>query len=168
MRRFQFKTNFFVVIVLMAALNAAGVRAATLDHRGPVGFFMGLGCLPMANILAAGLLVGICHSRSRLFLIGFQAFGAVSMIFYSSAILALRPTTLQWLVWLYLEPAYAMLPSSPARSNIDVILGCCFFALWTTLPQVAFALIGGLLTRKPGVNYHNARRRDKRYGGKGT
>ena len=41
-----------------------------------------LGALPMANVLAVGILIGQRRPGSRPFLLGFEAFGAMALALY--------------------------------------------------------------------------------------
>ena len=100
----------------------------------------------MANVLAMGLLVGHRHRGSRRFLLGFEAFGALALGLPFAAILSGE----DW-VWSYLtlaiEPLRATFgPTGGGKwSTLRLLVVSSFLSLWATLPQLAFALIGGFL-----------------------
>jgi hypothetical protein len=69
-----------MVLVAIAALNFGAIRALWYDlatgrnsNRLEV---LGLGALPMANVLAVGLWINLGRRGSRPFLLGFEVFGA--------------------------------------------------------------------------------------------
>jgi hypothetical protein len=55
-----------------------------------------LGALPMANVLAVGILVGQQRPGSRQFLLGFEAFGAMAMVSYA-ALVWFVPGSYEWI-----------------------------------------------------------------------
>ena len=105
------------------------------------------GCLPMANVLVVGLLIGHRHRGNRQFLLGFEAFGATALAVYLA--LAIRfPEEL-------LLDSYLELAAAPCRTVIgyflragDIPISVVVWAVMLVLPQVTFALIGGFLFRK--------------------
>ena len=74
----RFRLVWLMVIVAFIALNCAALRAG-FERRSPSRLFLCLGCLPMANILAAGFLLGVRYPGIRRFLVGFETFGAMSL-----------------------------------------------------------------------------------------
>ena len=71
----RFRIAWVMVAVAIAALNLAVIRVLL---GSPVGELVVLGALPMANVLAVGLLIGLRRRGSRPFLLGFEAFGAMA------------------------------------------------------------------------------------------
>jgi hypothetical protein len=69
-----------MAVIAIAALNLGAIRAVT-DHLGPVSSLLAGGALPMANVMALGLVVGCVHRRSRPFLVGFEVLGALALAF---------------------------------------------------------------------------------------
>src|SRR3954467_15960027 len=70
-----------MALVALAALNL-GVMRALLEFRTHEVQSWLLGALPMANVLAVSVLIGLLWPGSRPFLGGFVAFGAVALSFY--------------------------------------------------------------------------------------
>src|SRR5262245_38035767 len=75
-----------MVLVALVALNFGVIRALYFDLRTGLNAnrldVLALGALPMANVLAVGLLTALWRRGSRLFLLGFVAFGAVALVLY--------------------------------------------------------------------------------------
>ncbi len=105
-----------------------------------------LGALPMANVLAVGMLIGRRRPASRPFLLGFEAFGAMALaLFIALAICFPREVVLP-----YLTPVLVLIERTIGNDRPFVMIPIvCFVAVallgW---PQVAFALTGGFLSRK--------------------
>ena len=104
---------------------------------------MVLGALPMANVLAVGILIGQRRPGSRPFLLGFEAFGAMALALFLAleflprcGSVILRRTICEW--------TGIMGPSTFRFHPIAGFVG----AVMLGLPQVAFALIGGFLSRR--------------------
>jgi hypothetical protein len=100
-----------------------------------------LGVLPMVNVLAGVILIGDQHSGSRPFLMGFVAFGVmalalcVALIFHDSE-------PLNVYVGLLFKHWGMVLWHSPSS------ISACVTAVWLGLPKLAFALLGGFLSRR--------------------
>ena len=104
------------------------------------------GALPMGNILVAvGLLV---HQRQRShpFFLGFAVFGAAALAVYIAAVSRVTYEQLRPYLDLVLEPLKKSFGPSPALARSAVVY--LIFAVMLVLPQMAFALIGGLIFRK--------------------
>jgi hypothetical protein len=140
----RFRLAWVIVAVAISALNF-GVIRAVLDQRGFESDLLGLGALPMANILAVGFLVGHWHSGSRRFLLGFEAFGVIALALYIAS---------AYFSPFYLLDPYLELSLQPIRAAIAIdepvflpaVISAAIVVL--LLLQVIFALIGGFLTRK--------------------
>ena len=113
------------------------------------------GALPMGNILVAvGLLVHQSQ-RSHLFLLGFAVFGAAALAVYIAAVSCVTYEQLRPYLDLTLEPLKKSFGLSPALARSAVVY--LIFAVMLVLPQIAFALIGGLIFRR----FRAAERRDQ-------
>jgi hypothetical protein len=105
-----------------------------------------LGSLPMANVLAVGMLVGQRRPGNRPFLLGFEAFGAVGLAFF----IALASCFPREVLLLYLTPVVVPMERTVGDDRPFVmfpIVGIVAVAL-LGLPQLAFALLGGFLSRR--------------------
>jgi hypothetical protein len=146
----RFRIASVMVAVAIAALDFGAIRALLPRHANVVddqrGMCLFLGALPMANFLAVGMLVGQRRPGSRPFLLGFEAFGAVALAFF----IALASCFPREVLLLYLTPVVVPIERSIGDDRPFVmfpIVGLVAVALlgW---PQVAFALIGGFLSRR--------------------
>jgi hypothetical protein len=135
-------------IIAITALNLGAIRAVT-DRPNPMIDLLAEGALPMANVLALGLLVGYRHLGSRSFLVGFEAFGAVALAFYVASILSMsdRASFGPIIVDSYLRLERKLWPPWWSRTVPRVVIASSALSLWLTWPQLAFALVGGFLTR---------------------
>jgi hypothetical protein len=140
----RFRSAWIMVAVAIAAINFGAMRA--LFDPGSVGVLLLFGALPMANVLIVGILIARQRVRSRPFLLGFEVFGALALSIY-----VLLSFIADWpgpiisyleLVWNPLNGVIGAYPP-PAQSAIGVFVGI----LMLLGPQLAFALIGGFLSR---------------------
>lgn len=107
-----------------------------------------LGALPIANILGIGLLISLRGRGNRPFLLGFEVAGFASLLTLVAAIIfapellskSLVDNFRRNVVPLFLHGPYMYPTGLAALTSIAVAV--------LTLPQVAFALLGGLLVRK--------------------
>ncbi len=138
-----FRIASLMVVIAVAALDFGAIRAAADDSNGP-GMLLCTVVLPMANVLAMALLLGHKNRRCGRWLAGFEAFGVAVLGYLVVAILSGE----DW-VWSYvtlvLEPTRAMIrPSGAGKwSTVRLFAGRSLLSVWATLPQLAFALIGG-------------------------
>jgi hypothetical protein len=139
-----------MAVTAIVALDLGAMRALT-DRLAPVSGMLAAGALPMANVLAFGLVLGWLRRSSRPYLIGFEALGALALVFYVTAILSPshRESIPQMIVFGYLRLALGLWPSGAARTIPRVLLAYSAISLWVTWPQLALAMIGGLFTRYP-------------------
>jgi hypothetical protein len=77
----RFRIASIMVVVAIAALNLVAIRAL-FGFRSLMGELLTVGALPMANVLAVGLLIGHWRPGNRPFLLGFVAFGAMALATY--------------------------------------------------------------------------------------
>jgi hypothetical protein len=139
----RFRIAWIMVAIAIAALNFAAIRAMFGSRASE---FLALGALPMASVLAVGLLVGHRRPETRAFLLGFEVFGAMALAIYVTLASCFREEVLIPYLIPILEPLRGTIGQQqpfvlfPAMISIAVIvLGC---------PQLGFALIGGLLSRR--------------------
>jgi hypothetical protein len=149
----RFRIASVMLVVGIIALDFGAIRAV-FDLESRFLFLLCVLVIPMANILAVGLLLAFLRPRSRDFLKGFEVFGAMALVFV--AVLAMRA---EGLVQLYLGPPMALYeatigPPPPLRQDwpsYQLLVGFCFLSLWATWPQLAFALMGGFRSRRSGA-----------------
>jgi hypothetical protein len=105
-----------------------------------------LGALPMANVLAVGMLIGQRRPGSRHFLLGFEVFGAMALALF----IALASGFPREVVLPYLAPFVSPLRwiIGPDRPFVEIPIGCFVVVVLLGWLQVAFALVGGLLSRR--------------------
>jgi hypothetical protein len=143
-----------MVAVAIAALDFLAIRAY-LDSYGPWAWLMLLGAMPMANVLAVGLLIARQRPKSRAFLLGFQTVGAAALALHVILmILVIEPMgastpcnqLLEWYLDLVCRPIVASI-----GNDQSLVLAAVQFSVVVVLlgwPQLAFALIGGFLSRR--------------------
>ncbi len=146
MRLPRFRIAWLMVGVVIAALEFGAIRAAT-DNRGPVGDSLVVGALPMGNFLVFGLLIGLRHPWSRRFILGFEVFGAAALAVY----IAVATLFTEELDQSYLEIAITPVRETIGRTGWTtsrLLIAYFILAVWASLPLLAFALLGGCLSRK--------------------
>jgi hypothetical protein len=142
-----------MVLVAIAALNLGAMRACYYDFWTSDAAIankldvLAIGSLPMANVLAVGVLIGLWSRKSRPFLLGFEAFGAGALVVYIALVSFCCHELVRPYPFRFQNPVFDTVGRSAAHIPIfkftaAVILG------W---PQMAFALIGGFLSRKFGI-----------------
>lgn len=138
-----------MVAVAIAAIDFGAIRALFALRAGNAAVFLLVGALPMANVLIVGLLIARQRPGSRPFLLGFELFGAIALTLYTH--LATPPHNnvngpIEWYVSLVLDPLHPLIrPYSPL---VRAAIGASVGVLVLVGPQVVFALIGGLLSRR--------------------
>jgi hypothetical protein len=80
-KRPRFRIVLIMLVVAITALNLGAIRAIS-DAESRSLFLICVVALPMANILAVGLLLAFLRARSRHFLRGFEVFGAMALAFF--------------------------------------------------------------------------------------
>lgn len=138
-----------MIVIALIAIDFAAIRTL-------VGFSTGelliLGALPMANILAVCALISQ-RRRSRPFLLGFVTFGAVALALYI-ALTSLfgdgSNNSYMTLVNYYLSPL--VVPLEQYRGQVSgfvfIPILVVVYVIMLILPQLAFALLGGSLSRR--------------------
>jgi hypothetical protein len=133
-----------MVVIAVVALNLTAMRAVSdiRSHTNNHGVaILALGVLPMANILAVGLLIGRRQRGSRPFLLGFEAFGAAALVVYLALVGFFAEGSVMPYLYLVLNPL-----AKTIGLHIPVFYSVT--AVMLGLPQLAFALIGGVLSRQ--------------------
>ncbi len=111
----RFRIAWVMVAVAIAAFDFGAIRAMF----GSWGHSLLLGALPMANVLAVGILVGQQRPGSRPFLLGFEVFGAMALAFYVVAYAWFFPKSHE-LVDSYLAPWLELMEKAIGRSSCTV------------------------------------------------
>jgi hypothetical protein len=145
----RFRIAWLMVFVAIAALNLGAIRAL-LGIRSPLNNkavgVLGLGALPMVNLLAAGTIAGRCHPTSRTFLWGFEVSGAAALVLYVAGACLFSEQLLMSYLYLVVWPVTSLIEQNRLVVQIPIVYLTAVFML--ALPQVTFALIGAFLFRK--------------------
>ena len=145
----RFRIAWVMVAVAIVALDFGAIRALLPRHASALddqrGVLLLLGALPMANVLAVGMLIGQRRPGSRPFLLGFEVFGAMALAFF----IALASCFPREVVVPYFAPFVAPVewfigPGHP----FYIPIGGLVVAVMLIGPQVVFALVGGVLSRR--------------------
>jgi hypothetical protein len=82
----HFRHAWILVFIAITALNSGAIRTLYYDLRTGLNAnrleVLAVRALPMANVLAGGILLGQWRRKNRRFLIGFVAFGVVALVLY--------------------------------------------------------------------------------------
>jgi hypothetical protein len=141
----RFRIAWIMVAVAIIALDFAAIRAL-LGFDSRVGNALLLVALPMVNVLAGSILIGQQHPGSRPFLLGFMAFGAMALALCVVLSFFRDAAALDDYIGLLSEPWEMIIRHAPSFDT-DLISGLVI-VVWVGWPQVAFALIGGSLSRR--------------------
>jgi hypothetical protein len=144
-----------MLVVVIAALDCAVIRVL-LGFRSLMGELLILGALPMANVLSVGLLIFQRRPGNRPFLLGFLPFGAMALALYVAMAMSFpREIVISCMtpVSNYLERIIG-----PQRPLLFIPVQTVALLVMPGLPQVVFALIGGLLSREFIMTIRIARR----------
>jgi hypothetical protein len=141
----RFRIAWGMVAVAIAALEFAAIRAS---YDIPEVFFSLLGALPMANVLAVGILVAQQHPGSRPFLLGFETFGAMALALFVAVAVASFSLDTDWSIPSYLAMAIQPIEKRIGQDRPFVLTLIVLFAHVVMLggPQLVLALIGGFLS----------------------
>jgi hypothetical protein len=130
-----------MVFVALTALHFGVLRAAE-DARSITGVLLALGAMPMATVLAIGLIIGYQRHGCRPFLLGFESCGAAALALFAVLAASFGEKMLDPYIRIFIEPLPQIL--GPARSLFHIPIACVALGL----PQLAFALIGGSLSHR--------------------
>jgi hypothetical protein len=132
-----------MVAIAIAAINFGAVRELLGPRAVEAAAFLLLGALPMANVLIVGLLIARQRPRSRPFLLGFEAFGLLSLSVYVFLLLIFGQSgPMIWYLELVFNPLTAFFRAYPP---LAMEVSVCILML--VGPQLVFAMIGGFLSR---------------------
>jgi hypothetical protein len=140
----RFRIAWVMVFVAVAALNLTVFRAAE-DLPFNTSALL-VGAMPMASVLAIGLIFGYRWHGSRPFLLGFESFGLMALAFFVVLAVWFYHETVGPYVSLFIEPLAKIIGRDRDIFFISVAYPVAVVALG--LPQMAFALMGGFLSRK--------------------
>jgi hypothetical protein len=136
--------------VSIVAVDLAAIRAML---GSPAGELLIVGALPMANILAVGILVGLRRPGSHPALLGFLTFGAMALALYVALTFLFADRYGPADPYLTLLNSYLGLWGGPVvkhlgQTRLLLPVLCTGFVLMLGWPQVALGLIGGSLSRR--------------------
>jgi hypothetical protein len=145
-----------MVAVAIAAFDFAAIRTLLPGHSNVLddqrGMCLLLGALPMANVLTVGMLIGQRRPGSRPFLLGFEAFGAIALaLFVVLAICCPRQVVIPYFAP-FVYPVERFI--GPGRPFLYIPLGGFVVVVVLGLPQLVFALIGGVVSRRFKITSH--------------
>ena len=137
MRHFRYSIAGLMVLVGLAAIDCMAIRGP-LSGRPIIATLLLLGGLPMANLLAIGLLpllLGDPGCRgARPSVVGFEVVGWVTLLLYASLV-SHRPEALR-------EAVVVALGSVRIHGNVAFLTAVMAALL---LPQISLSLLGGWL-----------------------
>lgn len=138
--RVRVRLWWLTAVVVLVALDLAAARAP-VSGRPVVGTMLVLGCLPMANVLAVGLLPLLDRRRARRrpCLVGFEVVGAAALLLSA------------WCAVYHADALRGVLADAagPARAfGSAAFLASAAAAVLT--PQLVLALLGGWLNASHG------------------
>jgi hypothetical protein len=149
----RFRIAWLMVAVAIAALDFGAIRALDYPQGGRV---LMLGALPMANVLMASLLACYVCAEDRAFYVGFAFVGTTALA--SSIALATSSPGPKGAIGSYVGVLFSFLPQMETVSNDELLvlvpIILCGFLLMLGGPQLAIALIGGLLFRRYKITRH--------------
>jgi len=157
-----------MALVALVAIDVGAIRAlSSLQFRAyfqgpfPLSQMIGvliLGGLPMANVLAVGLLLSR-RRGSRPFLLGFEAFGATALAVYIAGASLTTEKLVRPFFRLVLEHLLEPIHYVRYLNIAGLLVSYPVIIATLILPQLAFALIGGFVsyklktTRRPNRNH---------------
>ena len=150
MRLPRFRIAWVMVAVAIAALDFGAIRALLARHANVLddqrGILLLLGALPMANVLAVGMLIGHRRPGSRPFLMGFEAFGAMALAFFIALGSCFPREILMLAVMPFVDPIERAI--GPGRPFVSIPIQLFVAVVMLGGLQAAFAVIGGFLSRR--------------------
>jgi hypothetical protein len=144
----RFRIALVMVAVAIVALDIWAIGAMYDLRSGNQNMIdlLGTGAIPMANMLAIGQLMRLRRHESSPFLLGFQAFGAIALVlFVVGAIFFTEELVMSYLA-LFLRHIVKFIGQRPPEVLIPILFSGAIIMLG--LPQLAFALLGGFLSRR--------------------
>jgi hypothetical protein len=149
----RIRISSLMALIAVAAVDFV-VAGALIEFRTPMDDLLLLGALPMANVLFITRLLVRGRPGSRPFLLGLEVFGATALVLFV-LLSAFSPGPV---LGSYLGPMVNAVRYSlePFGTVVCISILCTAAAAMLVLPQLAFALAGGLLFRrfKAGIPRH--------------
>ena len=136
-----------MVIVAVVAIDFGAVRAFFTQSLHHVVSMLILGALPMGNVLVVAHLISGRRCSYSPFLSGFKAAGATALVVYIASI-CWSSEAVERLTSPLVQPLVDDLRRRPHPSTWDIATIYLLDAALFTLPQLAFALLGGYLLRR--------------------
>ena len=142
----RFRIAWVMVFVAIVGVNCWAIRRL-LDNGSPTAFEVGLRGLPMANILIIVPFLSYTYRGRRRFLWEFEVFGAAAVCVNVALTILYAPGPSIWISFLRLvaDPLIRAWGTPGNMTYPQWLIGTIILSLWGTLPQLAFALIGGFL-----------------------
>jgi hypothetical protein len=148
MKVLRFRIAWLMVAVAVAALDFGAIRAM-LNFREGISLI--LGALPMMNVLVICMLIGRRRPENRPFLFGFEAFGVLALAIYVALWSFLPDEALRPYIELFIVPLERLI--GRGRPLVFIPITCFVGVVILGWPQVAFALIGGSLSRRFKISF---------------
>jgi hypothetical protein len=151
----RFRIGWLMAIVALFAIDLAVMRLCVFCNT-PVPQIIQLltyGALPMANVLAGGLMISKWRLGKHPFLLGFEVFGAAAVALYCAAAILFDQELVRYArlgVDLYRQIVGREFDEVNIMgfTNLNFLFVLSIAMLMLGLPQVALALIGGFLFHK--------------------
>jgi hypothetical protein len=149
MKRQRLGIAGIMALVAIAAVDLGAVRA--LDESSVAGIpsavaiLLVYGAVPMANVLALGV-TRQPRPQSRPFLFGFVVFGALALAVYAGVSIGFP----YQMIYRFVVPVNHFLAGSAGRMRawLFMLVNSLADMFVLALPQVLFALVGGLVCQK--------------------
>jgi hypothetical protein len=140
----RFRIAWVMVAVAIVAIDFSAGRAM-VESGGNAGGFLMLGALPMANILAVGILIGRRRPGSLPFLLGFEIFGTLVLALFVVSLILFDGELWVFQLTSVVKPIADAVDAFPPFVSIPVLCSATMGML--LLPQVILALLGGFFSR---------------------
>jgi hypothetical protein len=142
----RFRIAWAMFAVAIAALDFLAIRTF-MDSPSPIDELLLLGALPMMNVLAISILISRHRPKTRPFFAGFAAFATLAMAVYIGLI---NVGSHGELLDPYLNPFFKVVARNLGRNQpfVFIPIVCVGGVIMLGLPQLVFAAVGGLLSRK--------------------
>jgi hypothetical protein len=150
----QFRIIWLMIFIAIAALNFGAIRAwyqLRPDGNGVNNTVEVLtyGTLPMANLLAVGIIIGLRRPETRPFLWGFAAFGTLALVFFMPLAYFYTEEVVQpYILWFLRIRSVQKTVKDNFSPAVRIPIFYSIAALLVVLPQMAIALIGGFVFRR--------------------
>ena len=158
MRLPRFRIAWVMIFVAIVALDLGAIRALSdMQFRAYVNGYHRLadligastfGALPMANVVAVSLLIGMRRRGNRAFLLGFATFGAAALALFIAGASLFTEELVTPFFELVRQHLVEPLKDGPYLTTASLVIPCIVVIAILSLPQLAFALIGSFLFRR--------------------